>query len=60
MDVAAEAVVSRNISEGDVDFARVIKRDKVNDTVCVLLPLLELPLHADFLVINDLLVDALD
>ena len=60
MDVAAEAVVRRNVGEGDIDFAWVIKRDEIDDTVCVLFPLLKLPFHADFLVFYDFLVDALD
>ena len=60
VDVLAVRVVSGNVGVIDLNFTRVVKADELDDNVCVVGPLLELPFHPDHAVLLKLLVDAQD
>ena len=60
VDVLAVRVVSGNVGVIDLNLTRVVKADELDDNVCVVGPLLELPLHPDHAVLLKLLVDAQD
>ena len=60
VDVLAVRVVSGNVVVIDLNFTRVVKADELDDNVCVVGPLLELPFHPDHAVLLKLLVDAQD
>ena len=60
MDMTAEAVMTWDACELNINLARVVEGGEVDHAVSVRLPLLELPLHHNLLVLFNALVDSDD
>ncbi len=60
VDVVAKLVTLRNTGVGDLDLTGVIHRLEHDEHIGKFLPLLKLPLHLDFFVFFDFLVDSLN
>ena len=56
MDMAAEAVMAWDVRELDFDLTGIVELHKIDDTISIGFPLLELPLHHNFLVLLHRLV----